>query len=75
MNYSTMDFQSTYNEQFTATFYEKDWRMIVLALQSHVINEEVKLIQSNAGDREWTDLERFNTLANDINLYVLGGKT
>ena len=62
-------------DQFVASFSQEDWRRIVHALQTYVINEEEILTTQNVGDREWDRVAAYNVLANDINLYVLGGKS
>ena len=55
----------------TTQFAREDWVRIKNALMFYVIKEEEKLISSNAGDREWTELEEYNTLIGDIELFVL----
>lgn len=55
-----------------STLTESDWQRILLALESYVIHEETKLKGKNAGDREWQQLEEYNTLIRDIQLYCIG---
>ena len=69
-----MNVNSVSIDQFMASFSKEDWQRIVHALQSYVINEEASLSTQNVGDREWDRLAAYDVLANDINLYVLGGK-
>ena len=69
-----MNVNSVSTDQFVASFSTEDWQRIVHALQSYVINEETSLSTQNVGDREWDRLAAYDVLANDINLYVLGGK-
>ena len=69
-----MNVNSVSIDQFVASFSTEDWQRIVHALQSYVIAEETTLSTQNVGDREWDRLAAYNVLANDINLYVLGGK-
>ena len=69
-----MNVNSVSIDQFVASFSTEDWQRIVHALQSYVITEETSLSTQNVGDREWDRLAAYDVLANDINLYVLGGK-
>ena len=69
-----MSVNSVSADQFVASFSQEDWRRIVHALQTYVINEEEILTTQNVGDREWDRIAAYGVLANDINLYVLGGK-
>ena len=69
-----MSVNSVSVDQFVASFSQEDWRRIVHALRTYVINEEEILTTQNVGDREWDRVAAYGVLANDINLYVLGGK-
>jgi hypothetical protein len=69
-----MSVNSVSVDQFVASFSQEDWRRVVHALQTYVINEEESLSTQNVGDREWDRVAAYGVLANDINLYVLGGK-
>ena len=69
-----MNVNSVSVDQFVASFSKEDWQRIVHALQTYVITEEASLSTQNVGDKEWNRLAAYDVLANDINLYVLGGK-
>jgi len=59
-------------DSLTATILDqKEWEMILLALETYVINKESQLIKENAGDTKWRDLEEYNTLIRDIQLYII----
>lgn len=55
----------------SATLERKDWDKILLALETYVIQKENQLIKENAGEREWSDLEDYNVLIRDIQLYCI----
>lgn len=59
------------NEIISTQFHRDDWVRIRTALMSYVIAEENRLVSQNVGDRPWTDLEYYNGLISDIDLYVL----
>lgn len=59
------------NQIISAQFHCDDWVRIRTALMSYVIAEEDRLVSENVGDRPWTDLECYNGLIRDIDLYVL----
>jgi len=61
-------------ELLTGQFITQDWTRIKNALMTYVINEENRLIAKNAGDPEWSELEKYNILISDIELFVLGKK-
>lgn len=61
----------TYNDAVTTQFSITDWRRIQKALMSYVITEENRLCKLNVGDRPWQELEEYNTLIRDIDIYVL----
>lgn len=60
------------NEQYIASLSKEDWGRIVFALKSYVITEEWSLSQDNHGDKEWQELNVYETLMKDIELYVIG---
>ena len=62
---------TTANQIIHTQFHHDDWVRIRTALMSYVIAEENRLISENVGDRPWTDLEYYNGLIRDIDLYVL----
>ena len=55
-----------------STLTEGDWQKILLALETYVIHEETRLKGINARERDWTDLEDYNKLIRDIQLYCIG---
>lgn len=55
----------------TATLDTTDWERILIALEHYVITQENKLIEDNAGEREWSELEDYNVLIRDIQLYCI----
>lgn len=59
-------------ELLTGQFITQDWTRIKNALMTYVISEENRLIAKNAGESEWSELEKYNILITDIELYVLG---
>jgi len=61
------------NEEFIASFNKSDWQKITTALKTYVIQKEEYLKTRNVGDREWNEVDEYNVLINDIELYVLGG--
>lgn len=50
---------------------KEDWRMILHALQSYVIQREEHLKTINAGDREWNEVVEYEKLIKDIETYKL----
>jgi len=59
-------------DSLTATILDqKEWEMILLALETYVIDKEAQLIKESAGDTKWRDLEEYNTLIRDVQLYIL----
>ena len=58
----------------TTQFARQDWVRIKNALMTYVIKTEAVLKDQNVGDREWQDLESYNTLIRDIDLYVLNNE-
>ena len=61
----------TFDTIASATLERKDWDKILLALETYVIQKENQLIKENAGEREWSDLEDYNVLIRDIQLYCI----
>lgn len=61
----------TFDTIASATLERKDWDKILLALETYVIQKENQLIKENAGERAWSDLEDFNVLIRDIQLYCI----
>lgn len=61
----------TFNDPIATQFSISDWRRIKNALMTYVIIQEDKLKSQNVGDREWDELEEYNTLIRDIDIYVL----
>lgn len=55
-----------------SSFSVTDWEKIQLALKTYVIHEEDRLKQINAGDTEWTDLQEYETLIKDIEMFCIG---
>jgi hypothetical protein len=61
----------TYQPLQLGSLDRKSWEMILLALETYVINKETQLIKENAGDEPWRDLDQYNTLIRDIQLYII----
>lgn len=73
LHYNTIVSSSlmTFDTIASATLERKDWDKILLALETYVIQKENQLIKENAGEREWSDLEDYNVLIRDIQLYCI----
>lgn len=61
-------------DQYIASLSKEDWERIAFALKSYIITEEWSLSQENHGDKEWQELNVFETLLKDIELYVIGAE-
>ncbi len=59
-------------DQYIASLSKEDWKRITFALKSYIITEEWSLSQKNHGDKEWQELNVYETLLKDIELYVIG---
>lgn len=59
-------------DQYIASLTKEDWKRIVFALKTYIITEEWSLSQDNHGDKEWQELNVYETLMKDIEVYVIG---
>jgi hypothetical protein len=46
--------------------FNNDVTNCIIAMESYIIFEEQELINKNAGDREWQELEPFKTTLNNL---------
>jgi hypothetical protein len=46
--------------------FNTDVTNCIIAMESYIIFEEQELINKNAGDREWQELETFKTTLNNL---------
>jgi len=51
---------------------DDEYQTIVRALKTYVIVEEIKLTSTNVGDKEWTELSKFENLIHKIEFYLIG---
>ena len=58
------------------TMFNNDVTNCIIAMESYIIFEEQELINKNAGDREWQELEPFKTTLNNLKYMesIYGGK-
>ena len=48
------------------TMFNDDVSNCIIALESYIIFEEQDLVNKNAGDREWSELEPFRVTLNNL---------
>ena len=58
-----------------AELTKSNWEQIVHALEYYIIDTEQKLIEENAGDAPWSNLEEYRGLREDLLTFVLSKST
>ncbi len=61
-------------EAIPAEFSNEDWERILYAIQHYVITQENYLSGKNVGDKEWQELRVFDSIAKDIEYFIITKK-
>ena len=62
---------SKFDSARVGVFDEESWEMIIDALLYFVQEQTTEMKKRNLGDKEWQWLSDYETLVNDIQLYVV----
>ena len=62
---------SKFDSARVGVFDEESWEMIIDALLYFVQEQTTEMKKHNLGDKEWQWLSDYETLVNDIQLYVV----
>ena len=62
---------SKFDSARVGVFDEESWEMIIDALLYFVQEQTAEMEKRNLGDKEWQWLSDYETLVNDIQLYVV----